>query len=365
MVGRGAQGNPWALREILDGDDEPSREEVAAELILFVRETVRELGERRASGFLKKFYGWYLGRGRFHRSLKQELVRLETTDDVVERPARRPRQAPPRCWSGWRPSSRTWTTRCSSCPSRSTAAARNAMKGASSVAASGLSPRCYREEARRNVACWFGSESEASRRSRPRRAGADGRVDAVPPDADGLRMLARRFAGEDGAGGGRVDERRPLRPRPARARPVGRSRSPTRPRSRGWRRWPVKTDRIDARVLAELCWRDLVPAVWLPDPEVRGERERARFRLHLVRHRTALKNRVHATLLAHRRPLPGRRPVRRLRPAAARAAAAARALGRRRRRQPAPDRRARPGDRRLRARAAPARRRPPLRAAAD
>jgi tRNA-dihydrouridine synthase B len=86
MVGRGAQGNPWALREILDGDErEPSREEVAAELILFVREAVRELGERRASGFLKKFYGWYLGRGRFPRSFKQELVVLETTDEVVER----------------------------------------------------------------------------------------------------------------------------------------------------------------------------------------------------------------------------------------------------------------------------------------
>ena len=57
MVGRGAQGNPWALREIVDGDDaEPSREEVVAELVLFIRETVRELGERRASGFLKKFY---------------------------------------------------------------------------------------------------------------------------------------------------------------------------------------------------------------------------------------------------------------------------------------------------------------------
>jgi tRNA-dihydrouridine synthase B len=83
MVGRGAQGNPWALREIVDGiGEEPSREEVAAELILFVRETVRELGERRASGFLKKFYGWYLGRGRFPRPFKQELVQLATTDEV-------------------------------------------------------------------------------------------------------------------------------------------------------------------------------------------------------------------------------------------------------------------------------------------
>jgi transposase len=65
-----------------------------------------------------------------------------------------------------------------------------------------------------------------------------------------------------------------------------------------------KTDRIDARVLAELSRRDLVPAIWLPDPAVRAERERARWRLHLVRHRTALKNRVHACLLAFGHPCP-------------------------------------------------------------
>jgi tRNA-dihydrouridine synthase B len=86
MVGRGAQGNPWALREIVFGEGaQPSREEVAAELIHFVRETVRELGERRASGFLKKFYGWYLGYGRFPRPFKQELVQLSSTDEVVTR----------------------------------------------------------------------------------------------------------------------------------------------------------------------------------------------------------------------------------------------------------------------------------------
>jgi tRNA-dihydrouridine synthase B len=86
MVGRAAQGNPWALREIIDGDvEEPSREEVVAELLLFMRETVRELGERRSHGFLKKFYGWYLGRGRFPRPFKQELVMLPTVGEVEER----------------------------------------------------------------------------------------------------------------------------------------------------------------------------------------------------------------------------------------------------------------------------------------
>ncbi len=65
-----------------------------------------------------------------------------------------------------------------------------------------------------------------------------------------------------------------------------------------------KTDKIDAWVLAELSRRDLVPAIWLPDPAVRAERERARWRLHLVGHRTALKNRIHATLLAFGHPCP-------------------------------------------------------------
>src|SRR5215207_7911787 len=59
-----------------------------------------------------------------------------------------------------------------------------------------------------------------------------------------------------------------------------------------------KTDRIDAWVLAELSRRDLVPAIWLPSPGVRAERERARFRLHLVHHRVELKNRIDASLIA-------------------------------------------------------------------
>jgi transposase len=65
-----------------------------------------------------------------------------------------------------------------------------------------------------------------------------------------------------------------------------------------------KTDRIDARVLAVLSERDLVPAIWLPDPAVRREREQARFRLHLVKHRSMLKHRIHATLITFGQPCP-------------------------------------------------------------
>ena len=86
MVGRAAQGNPWALAEIMGlATAEPTREEIVAELLLFMRETVRELGTERATGFLKKFYGWYLGRGRFPKPFKQELVTLPTLAEVETR----------------------------------------------------------------------------------------------------------------------------------------------------------------------------------------------------------------------------------------------------------------------------------------
>jgi len=61
MVGRGAQGRPWALREMAgDGIGDADPAEVVAELVRFMREVVREMGDERATGFLRKFYGWYL-----------------------------------------------------------------------------------------------------------------------------------------------------------------------------------------------------------------------------------------------------------------------------------------------------------------
>jgi tRNA-dihydrouridine synthase B len=85
MVGRAAQGNPWAISEIVRETGDPSRAEVVAELVIFMRETARELGPERATGFLKKFYGWYLGRGRFPKPFKQELVRLDSITEVEQR----------------------------------------------------------------------------------------------------------------------------------------------------------------------------------------------------------------------------------------------------------------------------------------
>ena len=111
----------------------------------------------------------------------------------------------------------------------------------------------------------------------------------------------------------------------------------------------VKTDRIDARVLAVLSQRDLVPAIWLPDPRVRRERELARFRLHLVKHRSPAQEPDPLGADQLRAPLPGHRSLRVDGPRAAGEPRDPRALARQHRRQPAPDRLARGPDRRVNA----------------
>jgi transposase len=54
----------------------------------------------------------------------------------------------------------------------------------------------------------------------------------------------------------------------------------------------AKTDKVDARLLAELSRRGLVPALWLPSLDERALRERLRRRMHLVRLRTSAKARI-------------------------------------------------------------------------
>src|SRR5256712_2194592 len=54
----------------------------------------------------------------------------------------------------------------------------------------------------------------------------------------------------------------------------------------------AKTDKVDARLLAELSRRELVPALWLPSLDERALRERLRRRMHLVRPRTSAKGRI-------------------------------------------------------------------------
>jgi transposase len=128
----------------------------------------------------------------------------------------------------------------------------------------------------------------------------------VPPDRDGLRGLVRRLGDADvpvlavieSMSGARfVHDELELAGWDVRIADAV--------KVKGLAPLACKTDRIDCWVLAELARRDLVPEIWLPDPAVRAERERARFRLHLVKHRRSLKNRVHAILFQHGVPTPG------------------------------------------------------------
>ena len=130
----------------------------------------------------------------------------------------------------------------------------------------GVSSRSELEEARSHVARWIGSESTSARRLPARRARRAGRGDR---GAAGRRRLARPGASA-------------LAGQPVRA--VIESMNGARfvhdtleehgwevlvadaQKVKGLAPLACKTDKIDARVLAVLSERDLVPAIWLPDP---------------------------------------------------------------------------------------------------
>jgi transposase len=57
-----------------------------------------------------------------------------------------------------------------------------------------------------------------------------------------------------------------------------------------------KTDRLDVRGLNQLQRNGTLPTVWIPPGELRDQRDLPRTRMVLVRQRTQLKNRIHATL---------------------------------------------------------------------
>jgi transposase len=157
---------------------------------------------------------------------------------------------------------------------------------------------------------------------------------AVPPDAESLRRFARRIAETHGEPvcavvesmtGARLVhdtlEQEGWSVEIADAQKV-----------KGLAPLALKTDRIDSLVLATLSQRDPVPAIWLPDPRVREERELARFRLHLIKHRSMLKAPRPLDPDQLRPALPGHRPLRGQGAPAARAARGPRAMALKRRR---------------------------------
>ena len=64
----------------------------------------------------------------------------------------------------------------------------------------------------------------------------------------------------------------------------------------------VKTDKVDAEILAQLLAADYLPAVWVADEDTQARRRQVARRAHLVRQRTRLKNQVQSIL--HRNLVP-------------------------------------------------------------
>ena len=58
----------------------------------------------------------------------------------------------------------------------------------------------------------------------------------------------------------------------------------------------VKTDKVDAEILARLLASDFLAEVWIPDAPLRALRRQLAHRLSLVRQRTQLRNRIHAVV---------------------------------------------------------------------
>jgi transposase len=64
----------------------------------------------------------------------------------------------------------------------------------------------------------------------------------------------------------------------------------------------VKTDKVDAAILAGLLAADYLPPVWMPDAQTAALRRQVQRRAHIVKQRTRLKNQVQAIL--HRNLVP-------------------------------------------------------------
>jgi len=138
--------------------------------------------------------------------------------------------------------------------------------------------------------------------------GDDGQVAgrlAVPPDRDGLHGLVRRLAPSGEPVQAVIESMTGARFVHDTLEGLGwEVMIADAQRVKGLAPLACKTDKIDSQVLAVLSHRDLVPEIWLPDPRVRREREQARFRLHLVKHKSSLKNRIHSTMITFGHPCP-------------------------------------------------------------
>ena len=145
------------------------------------------------------------------------------------------------------------------------------------MAVSGLSPKELTKEAP-NIMLHVGLDLSRRRLDFDLSCEDGSRIErgAAPPDADGLRGLVRRVDVYQEPVCAAIESMNGARFVHDRLEELGwQVELADAQKVKGLAPLACKTDRIDAWVLAELSRRDLVPAIWLPSPTVRQERERA------------------------------------------------------------------------------------------
>ena len=85
LLARGSLGNPWLFEQLLgERSEDPSREEILAELDWVIARARDHLGSERAGRYLRKFYPWYVERLGGPRALQAELQRAPTLEAARE-----------------------------------------------------------------------------------------------------------------------------------------------------------------------------------------------------------------------------------------------------------------------------------------
>ena len=83
MLARGSLGNPWLFGQVLGTRiEDPTRDEVLAELHWVMERAVEHLGADRAGRYLRKFYPWYLDRLGAQKDTHIAMQSTSTVDDA-------------------------------------------------------------------------------------------------------------------------------------------------------------------------------------------------------------------------------------------------------------------------------------------
>jgi tRNA-dihydrouridine synthase B len=83
LLARGALGNPWMFAQVLGvREDEPTHEEILAELHWVMDRAAEHFGPERAGRYLRKFYPWYIERLGGGKALQQRLMTTKSAEEA-------------------------------------------------------------------------------------------------------------------------------------------------------------------------------------------------------------------------------------------------------------------------------------------